>query len=265
MGKVIGFLLAAWSFIVTLTRMAGDADFVIERAQKPQEGIGGMIYTAAQWLLNPPPWAPLAAILVGMLLIWWGLNRKSANPQRESEPRDDAKGQSQRALPRMATGTGVVWSFPDNIDALFDFRAGPDGELLIAGYRIVGINMSDQAITPKEAYLIPVQTNWIDNGPKRTGPKIELMFKTRNGLLRAKDARIPAGPGVEVILVHEFPAPITPDEYLEKYGGIEFNWEGPDYYGHAYTLGAVREQIELKQEKWDAQRLRPAEVRRRTE
>lgn len=73
--KITGGALVAYTFVMTLIRIGGDADFVIERAQKPTEGVGGVL----SYLANPQPWMLLVAMAVGFALLLWGA-RSAATP-----------------------------------------------------------------------------------------------------------------------------------------------------------------------------------------
>lgn len=65
---LIGPALQALRWIVTA---AGDIDFIVTRAEEP-----GWVAVVLNFILNPPPWALLPFILIGLALILWDNRRR---------------------------------------------------------------------------------------------------------------------------------------------------------------------------------------------
>jgi hypothetical protein len=72
---IVGGLVTGVGLLMGVVRFAGDVDFVIALFGDPPWWISSML----NWLVAPPPWAPLAAVVIGGTLIWLD-NRRRKKP-----------------------------------------------------------------------------------------------------------------------------------------------------------------------------------------
>lgn len=72
----------AWRGLRWLVTAGGDVDFIAGLYQAPPVWMRAMM----DWILNPPSWSIIPAILAGFALIYWGFRRTGNNPDRMSIP-----------------------------------------------------------------------------------------------------------------------------------------------------------------------------------
>ncbi len=75
--KIIGFLAIGLTTVLTLVRLGGDADFIVERVQTPGEGAGALLI----FLLNPPPLVLGLLLVGGFALLLWDQRRGAVVPR----------------------------------------------------------------------------------------------------------------------------------------------------------------------------------------